>query len=106
MAGTHAVTASIGVAGVTEASGDPTEILAAADMALYEAKESGRNRVAAYDAGRLSRHRSRLNWSQRLRGASTTAGSSSTSSRSRTGRRVRVHGVGAGHPGGPDQHLG
>jgi len=41
------VTASLGVASVDgEFDGDPTSLVAAADAALYRAKEAGRNRVA------------------------------------------------------------
>lgn len=43
----HALTASIGVALSERHHLDPGEIVAAADTALYRAKETGRNRVAA-----------------------------------------------------------
>ncbi|HET9956344.1 MAG TPA: diguanylate cyclase [Polyangiaceae bacterium] len=46
------VTVSIGVAGNTDvASGKAEDLVKAADVALYEAKRLGRNRVVVYDAG-------------------------------------------------------
>jgi diguanylate cyclase (GGDEF)-like protein len=62
-------TASIGVAGIADIGGTAAQILAAADVALYQAKENGRNRSAVYDVRRLSAIRSRLTWSDRLRQA-------------------------------------
>jgi diguanylate cyclase (GGDEF)-like protein len=62
-------TASIGVAGIADIGGTAAQVLAAADVALYQAKENGRNRSAVYDVRRLSAIRSRLTWSDRLRQA-------------------------------------
>jgi diguanylate cyclase (GGDEF)-like protein len=42
------VTASLGCASFPETAGEPAGLLKAADIALYEAKRAGRNRVAAY----------------------------------------------------------
>jgi len=45
---THRITVSIGVASFPDDSSDPIELVEMADSALYRAKRSGRNRVAAY----------------------------------------------------------
>ena len=42
------ITASFGVAALTEDIGNPGELVNCADKALYTAKESGRNRVVAW----------------------------------------------------------
>ncbi len=66
------VTASLGIAlfgGRPEVG--PEELLAEADIAMYDAKEAGRDRLAVYDA-RASRHeqmQSRLAWVQRIEAA-------------------------------------
>lgn len=44
----HHITVSIGVASFPNDSSDPIELVEMADSALYRAKRSGRNRVAAY----------------------------------------------------------
>jgi diguanylate cyclase (GGDEF)-like protein len=65
-------TASIGIA-LIEPTDELTgqELLAEADIAMYEAKEAGRDRVSIADpeGGRQDRMRSRLTWSQRIREA-------------------------------------
>ena len=43
--GTLRVTASLGVASLPRGAGDPRDLLARADAALYEAKRSGKNKV-------------------------------------------------------------
>ena len=63
------VTASIGVAGLRDVGGTAQDVLAAADMALYDAKETGRDRVAVYDVRRLSATRNRVTWVDQLRQA-------------------------------------
>jgi diguanylate cyclase (GGDEF)-like protein len=45
----YAVTASIGVAFYPEHGQDPDELLRNADLAMYKAKEKGKNRYAVYD---------------------------------------------------------
>jgi len=45
---THHITVSIGVASFPDDSRDPIELVEMADSALYRAKSTGRNRVAAY----------------------------------------------------------
>jgi diguanylate cyclase (GGDEF)-like protein len=47
------LTISIGVAGMDGTSGELTELLAAADAALYYAKQAGRNRTHVFTAGPL-----------------------------------------------------
>jgi diguanylate cyclase (GGDEF)-like protein len=44
----HNITVSIGIASFPDDSSDPIELIEMADSALYRAKRSGRNRVAAY----------------------------------------------------------
>lgn len=45
----HGVTVSVGVAGRTEATRHPEQLLKAADQAVYRAKQAGRNRVCLAD---------------------------------------------------------
>jgi diguanylate cyclase (GGDEF)-like protein/PAS domain S-box-containing protein len=64
------ITASIGVAMFDdgdEASGE--EVLVSADLAMYDAKEAGRNRVALYTPGEpvQGRMRGRITWAERIR---------------------------------------
>jgi len=68
-------TASIGIAAVdpdTVASAE--ELLVHADLAMYDAKEAGRNRVAVADAaaGRQHQLRARMRWTQRIQHALDT----------------------------------
>ncbi len=66
------VTASIGIALVeAHAQASAQDMLMAADIAMYDAKEEGRDQVAVYDH-RRTRHTSmedRLNWAERIRRA-------------------------------------
>jgi diguanylate cyclase (GGDEF)-like protein/PAS domain S-box-containing protein len=68
--GQHAgnVTASIGIAAVDAATATSGELMVSADMAMYEAKEAGRNQFAVYhaDAKRRPRIRAQMTWLQRL----------------------------------------
>ena len=68
------MTASIGVALLRAHGAEPTaeELLVEADIAMYDAKEAGRDRVAVYDAARRSAraHAARAStWADRIRRA-------------------------------------
>ena len=63
------VTASIGVAVVDAATAGGGELMVGADLAMYEAKEAGRDQFAVYRAGddtRRPRVRAQLAWLQRI----------------------------------------
>jgi diguanylate cyclase (GGDEF)-like protein len=65
------VTASIGVAVFDAVRQTAGEVLAAADLAMYEAKDSGRDRVVSYTAttGDAARGRAQVTWIERIRTA-------------------------------------
>lgn len=65
------VTASIGVALFDGTTGTGEEKLVQADIAMYDAKEGGRDRVEVYDSAqdRQERMEARLRWSDRIRDA-------------------------------------
>jgi diguanylate cyclase (GGDEF)-like protein/PAS domain S-box-containing protein len=65
------VTASIGVAWVGENRSGAAGILIEADIAMYDAKAAGRNRIALYDAtgNRQSQAQEGLSWAQKIRHA-------------------------------------
>jgi diguanylate cyclase (GGDEF)-like protein/PAS domain S-box-containing protein len=66
------VTASIGLTAIESGSRlTPEELLAQADIALYDAKESGRDRIAETDfaAAHEPAFMTRLGWSERIRDA-------------------------------------
>ncbi|NUR61894.1 MAG: GGDEF domain-containing protein [Catenulispora sp.] len=56
----HPVTVSVGVATLPDSAQTMTELVIAADMALYAAKESGRDQTKSAPAGRLSGNDGRL----------------------------------------------
>ena len=61
------VSASIGIAGFDEDGLGPDEVLANADLAMYEAKDAGRDRAVAYrPVGRSSTH-GRVSWPDVIR---------------------------------------
>ncbi|HEX4109621.1 MAG TPA: EAL domain-containing protein [Solirubrobacteraceae bacterium] len=65
------VTSTVGIAAFGAEPNTPEEVLIAADAALYEAKEAGRDRVAMYapNAAEVIERQARASWTQRLRGA-------------------------------------
>jgi diguanylate cyclase (GGDEF)-like protein/PAS domain S-box-containing protein len=69
--GTHAVTASIGVAMLSAAIQGPDDALVAADLAMYDAKAAGRNRFALFgeNGSAASGTRDRLETVERIRAA-------------------------------------
>jgi diguanylate cyclase (GGDEF)-like protein/PAS domain S-box-containing protein len=62
---------SIGIAGFREPGKDltPDDILVDADVAMYSAKDSGKNRVAVASTATKERMRSRVTWAERVRRA-------------------------------------
>lgn len=66
------VTASIGIASFTHTEAiSPDDVLAEADVAMYDAKEAGRNRIAVYHPANGSQgiERAHLKWGTRVRRA-------------------------------------
>jgi diguanylate cyclase (GGDEF)-like protein len=65
------ICASIGVVRYPEHSTDAEEILSLADVAMYQAKEQGRDRVCVFDPDRdwQSQLRDRLSWAERIEDA-------------------------------------
>jgi len=65
------ITASIGVALFPDQAGTAGELLSCADLAMYEAKEQGRNRVSVFAQALdwQARIESRIGWQQRIREA-------------------------------------
>jgi diguanylate cyclase (GGDEF)-like protein/PAS domain S-box-containing protein len=66
------ITASIGVAPFADVAGLTSEdLLVEADIAMYDAKEAGRDRLAVYSSaeGREGRMKARLTWGDRIRRA-------------------------------------
>lgn len=63
------ITASIGVALFDAVRQTADEVLAAADLAMYEAKDSGRDRVITYtpNSGDEARQRAQMSWIERIR---------------------------------------
>ena len=67
----HQVSASVGVAPISAASGDLSDVMRAVDLACYSAKESGRNavRVATPGDQELAARQGEIDWVARLRHA-------------------------------------
>jgi diguanylate cyclase (GGDEF)-like protein/PAS domain S-box-containing protein len=65
------ITASIGVAAFAQIDLTSEEVLVEADIAMYDAKEAGRDRVSVYSSaeGREGRMKARLTWADRIRRA-------------------------------------
>ncbi|WP_435769527.1 putative bifunctional diguanylate cyclase/phosphodiesterase [Nocardioides sp. SYSU DS0651] len=70
------VTASLGVVTFAAAQAYPTDVLALADMTMYDAKEAGRNRYAVLEEGSAhpSRTGARLQWQEKIERALETDG--------------------------------
>ncbi len=66
--GSRHVTGSIGLVMLGGPAATAEELLVNADLAMYDAKEDGRNRVSVYRAGELTQPRiqSRLTWLERI----------------------------------------
>ena len=67
----HQVGVSIGMVPIDARSGEPSDILGAADSACYVAKDRGRNRVHVYESDdvELARHHGSMRWLQKIRQA-------------------------------------
>ena len=65
----HGVTASIGIALFPEHGGDVEKLLTYADLAMYRAKEKGRNCVCVYSPDQKIHYELRLDWEERIRDA-------------------------------------
>jgi diguanylate cyclase (GGDEF)-like protein len=65
------MTVSIGVALLEDDVGDASQLMADADLAMYEAKRGGRDGVSIYtpERARAARLEARLSWAERLREA-------------------------------------
>jgi diguanylate cyclase (GGDEF)-like protein/PAS domain S-box-containing protein len=65
------VTASVGIAPLGEGALTAEEVLAHADIAMYDAKAAGRDRVVLFDPARdrQGKMQERLSWAQRIRTA-------------------------------------
>ena len=65
------LTASAGVAGLSEGQVTGEDVMVAADLALYQAKHAGRDRVGIYAVkpSELLEQSSRASWSERIRSA-------------------------------------
>jgi diguanylate cyclase (GGDEF)-like protein/PAS domain S-box-containing protein len=65
------VTASVGVALIDDVTLSPDEVMVNADLAMYDAKEAGRNQHCSYSSAEhpMSRTRARLTWADRIEAA-------------------------------------
>jgi diguanylate cyclase (GGDEF)-like protein/PAS domain S-box-containing protein len=64
-----AVTASAGLASIGRGDETPEEVLADADMAMYESKRGGRDRVMVFSPGMRTSLEERRSWADRIRTA-------------------------------------
>ena len=65
----HSVTASIGIALFPDHGNDVEKLLTYADLAMYRAKEKGRNCVCMYSPDQKAHYELRLDWEKRIRDA-------------------------------------
>ncbi|WP_347273049.1 EAL domain-containing protein [Candidatus Kuenenia sp.] len=65
----HSVTSSIGIALFPEHGGDVEKLLTYADLAMYRAKEKGRNCVCTYSPDQKIHYELRMDWEERIRDA-------------------------------------
>ncbi|MBI2472920.1 MAG: EAL domain-containing protein [Planctomycetes bacterium] len=65
----HSVTASIGIALFPEHGNDAEKLLSYADLAMYRAKEKGRNCVSIYSPDQKKHYELRLDWEARIHDA-------------------------------------
>lgn len=63
------VTASIGITAFGQRTASTEALLMEADVAMYEAKETGRDRSAVYTGGGRARMEARVGWAERIQGA-------------------------------------
>lgn len=63
------ITVSVGIAILPEHGDTTTALLACADLAMYQAKETGRNRVCIYTPDQKIKIESRLSWEKHIRSA-------------------------------------
>lgn len=63
------ITASIGIAVFPDHGDKREELLACADLAMYQAKESGRNRVCFFSSSHKTKIESHMTWEKRIRNA-------------------------------------
>ena len=65
---TFEIGVSIGIAGINADNTDPAEIMSAADIACYAAKDAGRNRVHVYEPSDIlvSERRGQMHWTARI----------------------------------------
>ena len=70
----------------------PSELMAAADLAMYDAKEAGRDRIGMASAETVDERslKARMHWLERIRTRSTRRASSSTASRSPTSQTGEI----------------
>jgi diguanylate cyclase (GGDEF)-like protein/PAS domain S-box-containing protein len=70
------ITTSIGVVLITDTSVDANELLINADMAMYDAKDAGRDRLCFYadEQHAVPRSKARITWVERIENALTDGG--------------------------------
>ncbi len=69
--GNYYCTMSMGIVTFPEENDSVSDLIQKADIAMYEAKKSGKNRVAKYDGDKLSEANKRLDMEKNMRDATT-----------------------------------